>query len=170
NTGTSWMNLAFDTADQRDEFGKRRAWVNLVATNADMALWRVMDDAAIALGQKLAGDDPTKIQYFNKDSFRNEGRDPGSWHPAPPPPSPNNDPFDPANKVRDLLGSTHHEAGTLWIGASAQDSVTDPDGRLHNVANAYIPGPALFPTLRSGNPSLTAPPLPRRTVTARVGR
>jgi len=166
NTGTSWMNLAFDTADQRDEFGKRRAWVNLVATNADMALWRVMDDAAIALGQKLAGDDPTKIQYFYKDSFRNDGRDPGSWHAAPPPPSPTNDPFDPANKVRDLLGSTHHEAGTLWMGASAQDSVADLDGRFHHVANAYTAGPALFPTLGSANPSLTALTLARRTAKA----
>src|SRR5207302_10705084 len=75
---------------------------------------------------------PTKIQYFYKDSFRNDGRDPGSWHAAPPPPSPTNDPFDPANKVRDLLGSTHHEAGTLWMGASAQDSVDRKSTRLNS--------------------------------------
>src|SRR3989442_12706655 len=84
---------------------------------------------------------------------------------SPPPPSPTNDPFDPANKVRDLLGSTHHEAGTLWMGASAQDSVADLDGRFHHVANAYTAGPALFPTLGSANPSLTALTLARRTAT-----
>src|SRR5262245_48242155 len=71
-TGGSRMKLGFDIADQRDEFGKRRDWVNLVATSADMALWRAMDDAAVALARKLAGDDPTKIQYFYKDSFRND--------------------------------------------------------------------------------------------------
>jgi choline dehydrogenase-like flavoprotein len=168
NPATSWMNLAFDTADQRDEFGMRRAWVNLVTTNAEMALWQVMDDAAIALAKKLAGDDPAKIQYFYKDSFRNDSRDPGSWHAIPPPPSPNNDPFDPANKVRDQLGSTHHEAGTLWMGASVQDSLTGLDGRFHHVANAYVAGPALFPTLGSANPSLTALTLARRTAKAIV--
>ena len=160
----NWMDLS----DQTDEFGRRRAWVNLVAGLPENQLWRAMDDAALALALKIANDDPTAIQYFYKDSFVADGNDPGSWHSAPPPPSPNNNPRDPQNKVRDGLGTTHHEAGTLWLGADAATSVTNPDGRFHHVANAYVAGPALFPALGSANPSLTALSLARKTAIAIV--
>ena len=157
-----------DLSDQTDEFGRRRAWVNLVAGTPENQLWRTMDDAALALGLKLANDDPTNIQYFYKDSFLNDGNDPGSWHQNPPPPSSNNSPWDPQNKIRDGLGSTHHEAGTLWMGSDAASSVTNLDGRFHHVTNAYVAGPALFPTLGSANPSLTALSLARKTALAIV--
>jgi hypothetical protein len=84
----SWMDLS----DQTDEFGCRRAWVNLVAGAQENQLWRTMDDAALALALELANDDPSAIQYFYKDSSMNDGNDPGSWHQAPPLPSPNNSP------------------------------------------------------------------------------
>jgi hypothetical protein len=158
----NWIDLS----DQVDEFGRRRAWVNLVAGVAENQLWRTMDDATLALAFKLANDDPAAIQYFYKDSFLNDGNDPGSWHQGPPPPSPNNNPRDPQNKVRDGLGTTHHEAGTLWMGSDPNVSVTDLDGRFHNVSNAYVAGPAVFPTLGSANPSLTALSLARKTVSA----
>jgi choline dehydrogenase-like flavoprotein len=76
----------------------------------------------------------------------------------------NNDPakIKGISQTRDGLGTTHHEAGTLWMGTSASDSVTNLDGRFHHVANAYVAGPALFPTLGSANPSLTAIALARR--------
>jgi Domain of Unknown Function (DUF1080)/GMC oxidoreductase len=158
----SWVDLS----DQTDEFGQPRAWVNLVAGAPENQLWRSMDDAALALALKLANDDPSAIEYFYKDSFKNDGNDPGSWHQNPPPPSPNNSPTDPQNKVRDGLGTTHHEAGTLWMGSDPNTSVTDLDGRFHHIANAYVAGPALFPTLGSANPSLTALSLARRTAIA----
>jgi len=158
----NWMDLS----DQTDEFGRRRAWINLVAGPQENQLWRTMDDAALALALKLANDDPSAIQYFYKDSFINDGNDPGSWHQAAPPPSPNNSPRDPQNKVRDGLGTTHHEAGTLWMGTDPNASVTDLDGRFHNIANAYVAGPAVFPTLGSANPSLTALSLARKTALA----
>jgi choline dehydrogenase-like flavoprotein len=69
---------------------------------------------------------------------------------------------------RDGLGTTHHEAGTLWMGADGASSITDLEGRFHHVANAYVAGPALFPTLGSANPSLTALALARRTALAIV--
>jgi hypothetical protein len=168
NTGSfpNWLDLS----DQTDEFGRRRAWVNLVAGAQESQMWRKMDDAALALGLKLANDDPANIQYFYKDSFLNDGHDPGSWHQNPPPPSPNNNPWDPQNKVRDGLGTTHHEAGTLWMGIDPAKSVTDLDGRLHHVSNAYVAGPAVFPTLGSANPSLTGLSLARRTALAIVSR
>lgn len=67
---------------------------------------------------------------------------------------------------RDGLGTTHHEAGTLWMGANPASSVTNLDGRFHHVSNAYVAGPAIFPTLGSANPSLTALTLARRTALA----
>jgi hypothetical protein len=67
---------------------------------------------------------------------------------------------------RDGLGTTHHEAGTLWMGTDITQSVTDLNGRFHHIANAYVAGPALFPTLGSANPSLTALTLARRTAHA----
>ncbi|NOU20288.1 MAG: DUF1080 domain-containing protein [Methyloglobulus sp.] len=146
NTGSSpsWMDLS----DQTDEFGLRRAWVNLVQTPKDDLLWTAMDDAALALALKLAKDDPNNIEYFYD----------GAWHKAPPP----------AKKVRDTLGTTHHEAGTLWMGTDQGNSVTNLDGRFHHIDNAYVAGPAVFPTLGSANPSLTALTLARRTALAIV--
>jgi hypothetical protein len=162
----SWMDLS----DQSDEFGRRRAWINLVAGAQEDQLWRAMDDAALALALKVANDNPSDIQYFYKDSFLSDGNDSGSWHDAPPPPSPNNKASDPQNKVRDGLGTTHHEAGTLWMGTDPNQSVTNLDGRFHHVANAYVAGPAVFPTLGSANPSLTALSLARKTARAIVKR
>jgi hypothetical protein len=136
---TSWMNLSpFET----DEFGARRAWVNLVARPEDTQLWKTMDDAALALAQKIAGS-PDNIEYFYDNA----------WSTLPPP----------AGKVHDKLGTTHHEAGTLWMGSDPTTSVTDLGGRFHHIVNAYVAGPAIFPTLGSANPTLTGLALTRRT-------
>src|SRR5262249_52354525 len=74
------------------------------------------------------------------------------------------------SKNRDGLGTTHHEAGTLWMGTDPNKSVTNLDGRFHHIANAFVAGPALFPTLGSANPSLTALSLARKTARAIVTR
>ncbi len=84
------------------------------------------------------------------------------------PPTPGADPQK-AAVWRDLLGSTHHEAGTLFAGAAGA-SITDTSGKFHAVDNTYVAGPAVFPTLGSGNPSLTALSLARRTADAIVSR
>ena len=63
---------------------------------------------------------------------------------------------------RDGLGTTHHEAGTLRMGTDPAASVTTPDGRFHNVVNAYALGPALLPTIGSPNPMLSGVALARR--------
>jgi len=70
--------------------------------------------------------------------------------PAPPDPKP------------DPLGSTHHETGTLFMGDVNSSSVTLPDCRLRHTTNAYVAGPALFPTIGSPNPMLTGVALARR--------
>jgi hypothetical protein len=146
NSGSSWINLS---PFEADEFGKARAWVNLVAGAQDSALWNTMDQAAIQLAQAVAGS-PSNIEYFYDNG----------WHNVPPP----------AGKVRDGLGTTHHEAGTLWAGADSTGSVTNLDGRFHQIQNGYAVGPAVFPALGSANPSLTALTLARRTAQAIVSR
>jgi hypothetical protein len=64
---------------------------------------------------------------------------------------------------RDGLGTTHHEAGTLWMGDDPTRSVTTPQGRFHHTENLYTAGPALFPSIGSPNPMLTGIALSRRT-------
>ncbi|WP_243361118.1 family 16 glycoside hydrolase [Fundidesulfovibrio terrae] len=68
---------------------------------------------------------------------------------------------------RNNIGTTHHEAGTLWMGLPGQ-SVTDSSGKFHHLANTYVAGPALFPVIGSANPSLTATTLARKTADAIV--
>src|ERR687897_429974 len=48
------------------------------------------------------------------------------------------------------------------MGSASSNSVTLPDGRVRHVKNAYVAGPALFPTIGSPNPMLTGIALARR--------
>lgn len=63
---------------------------------------------------------------------------------------------------RDAEGSTHHDAGTLWMGTDPATSVTNEFGRIHDTTNCYVDAPALFPSLGSPNPMLTGVALSRR--------
>jgi choline dehydrogenase-like flavoprotein len=63
---------------------------------------------------------------------------------------------------RDPEGSTHHDAGTLWMGSDPATSVTNEFGRIHDTTNCYVAAPALFPSLGSPNPMLTGVALARR--------
>ncbi len=69
---------------------------------------------------------------------------------------------------RDGLGTTYHEAGTLWMGTNPATSVTDTNGRFHNVSNAFCTDQSLFVTVGSVNPSLTGLVLSRKVATAAV--
>ena len=62
----------------------------------------------------------------------------------------------------DPLGTTHHEAGTLWMGEDPSRSVTDADARFHRVANAYVGDLSAVPTAGSANPMLPGIALVRR--------
>ena len=64
---------------------------------------------------------------------------------------------------RDPLGSTHHDAGTLWMGTDPAASVTNEFGRIHDTTNCYVAAPALFPTTGSPNPMLIGVALARRS-------
>jgi choline dehydrogenase-like flavoprotein len=144
----SWIDLSPET----DQWGMRRAYVNLVATPNDRQLWAAMDQSAFDLALAVAGNDPTSIQYWNAPA--------NQWQSARPQPDASGRGF-----WQDKIGTTHHEAGTLFMGAPGA-SLTDTNGKFHGKTNAYVAGPALFPTLGSANPSLTALSLARRTANA----
>jgi hypothetical protein len=69
---------------------------------------------------------------------------------------------------RDGLGTTYHEAGTLWMGANPATSVTDPNGRFHHVGNAFCADQSLFTTVGSVNPTLTGLVLAHKVAQAAV--
>jgi choline dehydrogenase-like flavoprotein len=145
----SWVDLSQET----DQWGMRRAYVHLVATPNDRALWAAMDKSAFDLAKALAGA-PGNIEYWNA---RNS-----QWQATQPQPDAGGQGF-----WQDFLGTTHHEAGTLFMGAAGA-SITDTNGKFHGKANVYAIGPSVFPTLGSANPSLTALSLARRTANAIV--
>jgi choline dehydrogenase-like flavoprotein len=152
--GKSWVNLTDLNPNQRDPLTqKRRAWVNLVPTLDDNTAWDDMERRALDLVQTMAGG-AGNIQYWYNSVWNN---DPPrfSWD--------NTLPKVTFNTGRNLIGTTHHESGTLWMGTDPTRSVTNEDGRFHHVDNAYVAGPALHPTAGSANPTLTALTLARRT-------
>ena len=149
NPAMSWVDLS----PEADQWGMRRAYVNLVATQNDRKLWAAMDKSAFDLALKLAKSQGN-IEYWNAPA--------GQWQAAQPQPDAAGHGF-----WQDSLGTTHHEAGTLFMGAAGA-SVSDSNGKFHGKANAYVAGPAVFPTLGSANPSLTAFSLSRRTAQAVV--
>jgi choline dehydrogenase-like flavoprotein len=134
---------------ENDEHGLRRAFVSIMPSERDQVLWNAMDRAADEVAQVFAGGQAFEVLIGQDAKAVAAGarlRD-----------------VLPYRNRRDSLGTTHHEAGTLWIGADTSRSVTNADGRFHHIANAYVAGPALFPTIGSPNPMLTGVALARRT-------
>ncbi|TMA57371.1 MAG: DUF1080 domain-containing protein [Deltaproteobacteria bacterium] len=118
-----------------DEYGIRRAFVTLTATQRDNDLWAVMDATMSQVANVFANGQPMQLIQSG----------PGGV------------------PAHDGLGTTHHETGTLWMGTDPTKSVTDPDGRFHHTENLYAAGPCLFPSIGSPNPMLTGIALARRT-------
>jgi choline dehydrogenase-like flavoprotein len=151
NPAGNWIDLSPETDTL---FGQRRAFVRLGTTGTDTATWKAMDTAAFDLADTLAGGPgaaaASKIQYLVN----------GQWVGTRPTVDQTN-----GGPWRDGVGTTHHEAGTLFMGEPGK-SVTNSVGRFHNVQNAYVAGPAVFRTIGSANPSLTGLSLARRTAGA----
>jgi GMC oxidoreductase len=139
---TSWINLS---PFEQDEYGVPRAYVNLLTSGVDNALWTAMDQTALDFLARFAGS-PGNIEYLYD----------GGWQQTP---FPLVRPFPPWHWG---LGTTYHEAGTLWMGDDPTTSVCDASGRLHHVANVYVGDQASFPTVGSVNPVLTGLTLARR--------
>jgi hypothetical protein len=152
STDTSWMDLS---PFEKDQFGNPKGFVYLKETDVDQKLWDAMDKAALDLALKLAAGNPDNIEYF----YKRNGQE--GWHREPPPAKT----FRPEG-VRDGLGTTYHESGTLWMGEDPKQSVTDVNGHFHHVGNAFCVDQALFPTVGSANPVLTGLVLTRKTAEA----
>lgn len=67
------------------------------------------------------------------------------------------------NDIRDALGTTHHEAGTMRMSDDPASGVTNNFGRIHDTTNCYVVGPALLPATGSPNPMLTGVAMAQRT-------
>lgn len=142
----SWLDLS---PYERDEFGAARAYVHLTTTQEDLTTWAAMDTAALELAQAIAGS-AGNIEYLYDGRWRRTpfplSRPYPSWHWG--------------------LGTTYHEAGTLWMGDNPATSVSDSHGRLHNVTNVYVGDQSAFPSVGSVNPVLTGLTLARRLAEA----
>ncbi len=130
-----------------DEFGVRRAFVQLQTTGNDDELWQAMDTAADDTALVLAGGEAYELQTPDGFVAVAAGQRASDVSMA---------------GRREGLGTTHHEAGTLWMGSDPATSVTNEDARFHGVVNAYAVGPALQPTVGSPNPMLPNIALGRR--------
>ena len=136
-----------------DEFGMPRAFVQINRTARDEDLWNAMDEAADDVAKVFANGQPYEV-------FEPPHGTPKQIHKLQPADAASSKlPF---AKRRDTMGTTHHEAGPLWMGTDPNDSVTNEECRFHNVGNAYVAGPATFPALGSPNPMLTGTALARR--------
>ena len=130
-----------------DEQDVTRAFVTLAPSANDSELWDAMDRASDQAAWVLAGGGPFEVLQGKRFVPVKPG---DSLHDIVPY-APRSD----FNGRRDGLGTTHHEAGTLWMGDSELASVTDAMGRFHYLDNVYAAGPALFPTNGPANPMLT---------------
>ncbi|PYQ64471.1 MAG: hypothetical protein DMF53_07400 [Acidobacteria bacterium] len=138
---------------EADEYGVQRAFVSITPSAKDLELWEAMDKASDDVALLFAGgqayeviDPPGPLQKVHPVAAGVRAQT------VLPFTSPR----------RDGLGTTHHEAGPLWMGEDPTRSVTGPDCRFHHVANAYALGPSLFPSIGSPNPMLTGVALARR--------
>lgn len=142
HTNASWMNLS---PHEYDEYGVPRAYAHIQLGSTDFQVWQAMDQAALVLAQAVAKA-PGNIEYLYD----------GGWKSQP---FPLDRPFPEWHRG---LGTTYHEAGTLWMGDAPASSVTNTIGRFHHISNAYACDQSVFPTVGSVNPVLTGLTLSRR--------
>jgi choline dehydrogenase-like flavoprotein len=136
-----------------DEVGVHRAFVTYQLNTHDMALWEAMDQASDEVAKVFAGGNNFEVLTSSGMVAATPATDLSQVVPY----------TDLAlGGRRDGMGTTHHEAGPLSMGDDLNNSVTNSDGRFHFVSNAYVAGPALFPTVGSPNPMLTGVALARR--------
>ncbi|WP_197091984.1 GMC oxidoreductase [Streptacidiphilus albus] len=141
-----WRSRPKDARGSTVTVDRGEAVLKIEPSEADTDLRRIMDESAQRMVKEILAEGvaPDAIQYWHP------GRNgtPGSWQSTIP-----------ADRMKDALV---HESGTLWMGDTPEDSVTDVNCRLHQVSNLYVGGAATFPTSGSWNPTLTAVALGQR--------
>lgn len=152
-----------DLSPYDSDFDRPAAWVQLgdakgappgvsAQTQADAELWEAMDSFTDQVALIFAKGEAFEILAGGRTIPVAAGADAAQVKAALP-----------HAARRDKLGTTHHDAGTLWMGDNPAASVTNEFGRIHDTTNCYAVGPALFPSVGSPNPMLTGTALARRT-------
>lgn len=130
------------------DYGTPRALVGIMASARDQNLWTAMDECSDDVALAFAGGNDYEVLAA------------GRWQTVSANAAPST--VQPHASRHDGLGTTHHEASTLRMGADPNTSAVNSDGRLHAISNTYVLGPAVFPRLGSPNPMLTGVALSRR--------
>jgi len=144
DAGFDYIDLAKsgDYDLQNDHF---RAWVQFNRGNhAADPIWKDMHDTGHAIASTLGG--PLLPDYRGGNFNLN------------------------ALIAQQGVGTTFHDAGTLWMGENPDESVTDVNGHFHHVTNVYCADQGLFTTVGSANPALTGMVLARKVAGDIVGR
>ncbi len=132
---TYWCDLSPFEHDNIAGLSIPKLYSHWVLRNEDNQFWNLMDGRAIDFSKSLVAKERNiEFQHAN-DDWRSSPIDIGGF--------------------RDSLGSTFHEAGTLWMGSSAETSITNTNGSFHEFPNLYVLDQSLFPTVGSANPVLT---------------
>lgn len=156
-------NITRDLDPRQVDFGERKVFVNLNASDRDRELWEAMDTAADQLAVVFSNGKKIDILSGNGNRVIAPSVDASTYAIHVP-----HRIKDASGQLvnnpdrRDGLGTTHHEAGTLRMGDDPAKSVTNSDCRFHTVSNAYVASPALFPMTGSPNPMLTGIAMARR--------
>ncbi|HET7037374.1 MAG TPA: family 16 glycoside hydrolase [Thermomicrobiaceae bacterium] len=161
----SRVELAQTPSDS--DFGRPKAWVTIgnakaptgggSQTQEDRDFWDAMDAYTDEMAVLFANGQPFEILVMNNNQLDRVIPVPAGT------PAAQLKTLLPYAARRDGLGTTHHEAGTLWMSTNPADGVTNEFGRIHDTTNCYVAGPALFPTVGSPNPMLIGVGLARRT-------
>ena len=96
-----------DLSPERDEFGFRRAFVNLGINHAEARLWNAMDSATVEFARKLANDDnaSTRLISSSRDGLGTTYHESGTLWMGD----------DPATSVTNTNGRFHHVANAYCV-------------------------------------------------------
>src|SRR6516165_4959750 len=96
-----------DLSPERDEFGFRRAFVNLGINHAEARLWNAMDSATVDFARKLANDDNASIRLVSssRDGLGTTYHESGTLWMGD----------DPATSVTNTNGRFHHVANAYCV-------------------------------------------------------
>ena len=107
NLALRWIDLS---EYEFDEFGFRRAWVNLAISTAEGRLWNAMDAATVDFARKLAREDNSAIRFLSssRDGLGTTYHESGTLWMGD----------DPETSVTDANGRFHHVANAYCVDQS----------------------------------------------------
>lgn len=140
--------VVLDDNDYDYQNDHKKAWVQWSYHDND-EVWQTQRETAIAIS-RLFADGADTVEYLVN----------GQWGSEPPP----------LDILRQGLGTTYHDAGTLWMGDDPNTSITDTNGHFHHIANAYVVDQAAHPDGGVANPVPTGLVVARKTAADIIDR